>query len=73
MDEAKIVPDSVWCNLGSGKSRVRITDLRRDGRVVIERIAGSPGHTLRRELTITPEQLRAAFQPTAEVDYGQVS
>lgn len=66
-----IIPDAVWCgHEGAEDMKVRIIDNRRDGRVVVERIAGAPERDLRRELTVTPEQLRAAFHPTDEWDFG---
>lgn len=68
---AAIWPDSVWCGKGDAEyMRVRIVDLRRDGRVVIERIAGAPDHALRRELTVEEAQLRQAFVPTPDWDFG---
>jgi hypothetical protein len=58
--------DSIWCDRGEGNSRVKIVDHRRDGRVVIERISGAATHALHREITVTREQLTAAFTPLSE-------
>ena len=65
-DHAKvaIIPDDIWCDKGEGKQKIRIEDLRRDGRVVITRIAGNAAHALNREMTVTREQLLMAFKPS---------
>ncbi len=66
-----IMPDEIWAGRGNGsKQRIRIVDTRRDGRVVFERIAGSPDYTLRQEHTTAQENIRAAFEPTGEFDFG---
>jgi hypothetical protein len=65
-----IVPDAVWCDKGEGNQRIRIVDTRRDGRIIMERIAGVPDYAQRREVTVTEWQLRQAFKPTDEWDFG---
>jgi hypothetical protein len=61
--EYEVIPNTIWCDYGDGRQVVRIVDIRSDGRVVIERLAGTPDHTLHRELTVTHEQLTMAYHP----------
>ena len=66
-----VVPDELWRGKGGGEQFVRIVDTRRDGRVVIERTAGAPDYALRHEITVEQDQLRQAYEPTGEFDFGR--
>lgn len=72
-EDGWITPDAVWRGNGdAGEYRVRIVDIRRDGRVMLERISvpGRPRLDPRPELTVTADQLKQAFCPTGEFDFG---
>lgn len=69
MSEKPIIPDAEWVGKGKGnRYKVRILDTRRDGRVICER-TGMPSagqSVVGTEITVTPEQLRAAYEPSGE-------
>jgi hypothetical protein len=62
--DVKIEFDEIWCDKGDGRQQIVIVDQRRDGRVIFRRIAGVPDYLTRYEITVSREQLFAAFVPT---------
>lgn len=70
LDARLIEEDAIWQGRGAGTDddasgyKLKILDIRRDGRVICERIAvPSNDRSALGEITVTPEQLLTAYEP----------
>jgi len=54
-------PGRIWQGKGEAfNSQVKILDIRNDGRIILERLTGPAASN---EITVTVDQLTAAFEP----------